>query len=82
MRREDRLTKEDMQDRPSTDKENTSVECSAGPILFCSRAAGLFDQHDRGSLDNVAPADIYFGRAKEVQSRREKIKRRMPEARR
>ena len=28
------------------------------------------------SLDNVTPADIYFGRAREVQSRREEIKRR------
>ena len=34
------------------------------------------------SLDNVTPADVYFGRAKEVQSRREEIKRRTLEARR
>jgi len=34
------------------------------------------------SLDNVTPADIYFGRAKEVQKRREEIKRRTLEARR
>ena len=32
------------------------------------------------SLGNVTPADVYFGRAKEVQSRREKIKRRTLEA--
>jgi hypothetical protein len=34
------------------------------------------------SLDNVTPADVYFGRAKEGQSRREEIKRRTLEARR
>jgi len=34
------------------------------------------------SLGNVTPADVYFGRAKEVQSRREEIKRRTLEARR
>jgi len=27
------------------------------------------------SLDNVTPADVYFGRAKEVLTRREEIKR-------
>ncbi|MCJ7677222.1 MAG: hypothetical protein MUO35_05830 [Anaerolineales bacterium] len=34
------------------------------------------------SLDNVAPAEVYFGRAKEVLSRREEIKRQTLEARR
>ena len=34
------------------------------------------------SLGNVTPADVYFGRAKEVQSRREEIKRRTLEGRR
>ena len=34
------------------------------------------------SLGNVTPADVYFGRAKEVQSRREEIKRRTLEVRR
>lgn len=34
------------------------------------------------SLDNVMPADIYFGRVKEVLSRREEIKRKTLEARR
>jgi len=34
------------------------------------------------SLDNVTPADIYFGRVKEVLSRREEIKRQTLEARR
>jgi putative transposase len=34
------------------------------------------------SLDNVTPADFYFGRAKEVLTRREEIKRQTPEARR
>jgi hypothetical protein len=34
------------------------------------------------SLDNVTPADVYFGRAKEVQSRRDGIKQRTLEARR
>jgi putative transposase len=34
------------------------------------------------SLDNVTPADVYFGRAKEVLTRREEIKRRTLEARR
>ncbi len=34
------------------------------------------------SLDNVTPADVYFGRAKEVLTRREEIKRQMLEARR
>ena len=33
------------------------------------------------SLDNVTPADIYFGRAKEVLTRREEIKRQTLEAR-
>jgi len=32
------------------------------------------------SLGNVTPADVYFGRAKEIQSRREEIKRRTLEA--
>jgi putative transposase len=39
-------------------------------------------QRYHGSLGNVTPADGYFGRAKEVQSRREEIKRRTLEARR
>ena len=34
------------------------------------------------SLNNVTPADVYFGRASEVQSRREEVKRRTLEARR
>jgi putative transposase len=34
------------------------------------------------SLDNVTPADVYFGRAKEVMTRREEIKRKTLEARR
>jgi putative transposase len=34
------------------------------------------------SLDNVTPADVYFGRAKEVLTRREEIKRQTLEARR
>jgi transposase InsO family protein len=34
------------------------------------------------SLGNVTPADVYFGRAKEVQTRRQEIKRRTLEGRR
>jgi putative transposase len=34
------------------------------------------------SLDNLAPADVYLGRAKEVQTRREEIKKRTLEGRR
>ena len=34
------------------------------------------------SLDNVTPTDVYFGRAAEVRSRRDQIKRRTLEARR
>jgi transposase InsO family protein len=34
------------------------------------------------SLDNLTPADVYFGRAKEVQTRREEIKQRTLDARR
>jgi len=34
------------------------------------------------SLDNVTPADVYLGRAKEVQTRRQEIKRRTLEGRR
>jgi len=34
------------------------------------------------SLDNVTPADVYFGRAKEVLTGREEIKRLALEARR
>ena len=34
------------------------------------------------SLDNVTPADVYFGRAKEVLTRREEIKRQTLETRR
>ena len=34
------------------------------------------------SLGNVTPADVYFGRAKEVQTRREEIKQRTLEWRR
>jgi transposase InsO family protein len=34
------------------------------------------------SLDNVTPADVYFGRVKEVLSKREEIKRKTLEARR
>jgi len=43
-----------------------------------------YDNHQRyhGSLDNVTPADVYFGRTKEVPSRREEVKCRTPEARR
>jgi hypothetical protein len=33
------------------------------------------------SLDNVTPADVHFGRAKEVQTRRQEIKRRTLEGR-
>jgi len=40
------------------------------------------NQRYHESLDNITPADVYFGRVKEVQSRREEIKRRMLEARR
>jgi len=34
------------------------------------------------SLDNLTPADVYFGRQKEVLDRREEIKRRTLEKRR
>ena len=34
------------------------------------------------SLNNVSPADVYFGRAEELQSRREEVKHRTLEARR
>jgi putative transposase len=40
------------------------------------------DQRYHESLDNVTPADIYFGRAKEVLTRREEIKRKTLDARR
>jgi len=40
------------------------------------------NQHHHESLDNVTPADVYFGRAKEVLTRREEIKRQTLEARR
>ena len=39
-------------------------------------------QRHHESLGNVTPADVYFGRAKEVQSRRKEIKRRTQGARR
>jgi hypothetical protein len=32
--------------------------------------------HYHEALDNLIPADVYFGRAKEVKSRREEAKRR------
>ena len=43
-----------------------------------------YDNHQRyhESLDNVTPADVYFGRAKEIQTRRQEIKRGTLEARR
>jgi hypothetical protein len=44
--------------------------------------AGYDHQRYHESLGNVTPSDIYFGTAKEVQSRREEIKRRTLEARR
>jgi hypothetical protein len=48
-----------------------------------SRFVDLYNnQRYHESLDNITPADVYFGRVKEVQSRREEIKRRMLEARR
>ena len=34
------------------------------------------------SLDNMTPANLYFGRAKVVLPRRERLKRKMQEARR
>ena len=34
------------------------------------------------ALDNLTPADVYFGRVKEVKDRREEIKRRTLEKRR
>jgi hypothetical protein len=34
------------------------------------------------SLNNVTPADVYFGRAKQVQSRQEESRRKTLEARR
>jgi putative transposase len=34
------------------------------------------------SLNNVTPADVYFGRAKEIETKREKIKRHTFEQRR
>ena len=45
-------------------------------VGFCS------NQRHHESPDNVTPADVYFGRAKEVQSRREEIKRKTMQARR
>ena len=39
-------------------------------------------QRYQESLDNVAPAFVYFGRAKDVLTRQEEIKRQTPEARR
>jgi len=39
-------------------------------------------QRHHESLGNVTPADVYFGRAEEVQSRRKEIKRRTQGARR
>ena len=38
--------------------------------------------HYHASLDNLAPADVYLGRAKEMQTRREEIKQRTLELRR
>ena len=51
------------------------------------RAIGEFVayyNHERyhESLDNITPADVYFGRAKEVKTRREEIKQATLEARR
>ena len=40
------------------------------------------NQRYHESLGNVTPADVYFGRAKEVQTRRQEIKRRTLEGRR
>jgi putative transposase len=40
------------------------------------------NQHYHESLNNVTPADVYFGRVKEVLTRREEIKRKTLEARR
>jgi hypothetical protein len=40
------------------------------------------NQRYHESLDNVTPADFYFGRVKEVLTRREEIKRQTLEARR
>jgi len=40
------------------------------------------DRRYHESLDNVTPADVYFGRAKEVLTRREEIERQTLEARR
>ena len=39
-------------------------------------------QRHHDSLDNATPADVYFGRAKEVLTRREEIKRQTLEERR
>jgi hypothetical protein len=40
------------------------------------------NQRYHESLDNVTPADVYFGRAQEVLTRREEIKRQTLEVRR
>jgi len=44
--------------------------------------AGYNHQRYHESLDNVTPADVYFGRPQEVLTRREEIKRQTPEERR
>ena len=51
-----------------------------------SRIASFVDYYNNHryheSLDNLTPADMYFGRAKEVFNKREKIKRRTMQQRR
>jgi len=40
------------------------------------------DQRYHESVDNVTPADAYFGRAKAILNKRERIKRKTTEQRR
>ena len=61
-------------------QQKLAKQADEGPVLELT-SQGVHQRYHE-SLGNVTPTDVYFGRAKEVQSRREEIKRRTLEARR
>ena len=57
MGRINRSTREDMQNRPSMDSQEPSMEHIAGPIEVCCRADGVFGQDSVGSWPNTSIAN-------------------------
>jgi putative transposase len=67
-------------------KDRMQLQNDASPWDLEREIGRFVDSHNRQRyhepLDSVTPADVYFGRVREILPRREDIKRQTPDARR